>query len=79
MAGVEAAAGRPPVDFGLPPALAAGGRILEAAVEFGRLCWDSMVAATTPAEKLVQILRLVAHIQDKVREKDFPSVDTLNK
>lgn len=65
-AGLRAAAHRPPADFALPPAFA-GGRNLEAAVEFARLCWASMTETDSPAEKLAHILRVVTHIQDKAR------------
>jgi hypothetical protein len=70
-AGLQSAAGRPPTDFGLPPSLAAGRGSLEAAVELARLCLiDGLAEASTPAQKLAQLLRLVAHLQDKVEEFD---------
>jgi hypothetical protein len=63
-AALRSAAGRPLADWSLPPALT--GRNLEAAVEFGRLSWTAVAEAETPAEKLGQMLRVVAYIQDKV-------------
>ncbi len=68
-AGLRQAVDRPSLDFALPTGLAGGGRSLEAAVEFGRQCLESMVEADTPAEKLAHMLRIVAYIQDKVRSE----------
>jgi hypothetical protein len=63
-AALRSAAVRPLADWSLPPALT--GRNLEAAVEFGRMSWTAVAEAETPAEKLGQMLRVVAYIQDKV-------------